>query len=453
MPYTAYLVLNVICVLIGFFAAQPSGFVSNPASVTEMEQRSRHDTPLCNGEPLDCRGFSGNALQSFKKWNKPPESLTNKNCLLSDHNSRASIPHTPRHRDCPACDVARVRPLTNTLSDATTFRIAAQAWIASRSFAGVRHRFIAPRTLADEKQWIDSLNKFFADLQLSEIHAGHIRTYQEQRAKGELSEPNPRWAKRGLGAGPQKINQEIGLLIRIMKRANCWTEELNNAYEPFQQPESDIPRALTTQEQDRFLYTAASKENWQVVYWYATVALRVGFSNEEMRGIRRGDYNLASQIITVQAAHAKRRNRIRTVPLTPDAIWALERLEDRAKELGSVQPQHYLFPFGVKHDEYDPARCMTNSGIKKAWQEVREAAGVPWLRQHDLRHTAITRWAESGMPIAIIMSLAGHMTQKMLMHYTHISAQAAQLAMQGAYQRKPSKAQSSTSLWKSAKRV
>ena len=64
---------------------------------------------------------------------------------------------------------------------------------------------------------------------------------------------------------------------------------------------------------------------------------------------------------------------------------------------------------------------MGDTGIYKRWSEVRKAAGVEWLRPYDLRHTAITRMAEAGVPIQVIMSFAGHMTLQMQQHYTAIS--------------------------------
>jgi len=66
---------------------------------------------------------------------------------------------------------------------------------------------------------------------------------------------------------------------------------------------------------------------------------------------------------------------------------------------------------------------MTVSGLKKPWEEVREASKLTWFRQYDCRHTAITRLAEGGTPLATIMKRAGHISPKMTDHYTHISDQ------------------------------
>ena len=46
---------------------------------------------------------------------------------------------------------------------------------------------------------------------------------------------------------------------------------------------------------------------------------------------------------------------------------------------------------------------------------------MPGLRFHDLRHHAITELAENGASDGTIKSIAGHVSQKMLEHYSHIS--------------------------------
>jgi Phage integrase family len=52
------------------------------------------------------------------------------------------------------------------------------------------------------------------------------------------------------------------------------------------------------------------------------------------------------------------------------------------------------------------------------------------LRFHDLRHQAITELAESGASDQTIMSIAGHVSQKMLSHYSHVRLEAKRSAVQ-----------------------
>ena len=61
--------------------------------------------------------------------------------------------------------------------------------------------------------------------------------------------------------------------------------------------------------------------------------------------------------------------------------------------------------------------------IKTAWESVRRAAGVD-CRPHDLRHTALTKMAEGGVPESTMLALAGHMSRAMLERYSHIRMQA-----------------------------
>ena len=51
------------------------------------------------------------------------------------------------------------------------------------------------------------------------------------------------------------------------------------------------------------------------------------------------------------------------------------------------------------------------------------------LRFHDLRHHAITELAESQASDQTIMSIAGHVSPKMLAHYSHVRMEAKRKAL------------------------
>jgi integrase len=71
-------------------------------------------------------------------------------------------------------------------------------------------------------------------------------------------------------------------------------------------------------------------------------------STNEIRELRLGDFNLQQRRLTVPPEGSKNRYRQRTIPIvSPDALWALEQLLQRAREMGARDPQHYLFPFKV----------------------------------------------------------------------------------------------------------
>ena len=60
------------------------------------------------------------------------------------------------------------------------------------------------------------------------------------------------------------------------------------------------------------------------------------------------------------------------------------------------------------------------------------AADLKGFRFHDLRHTTITELAEAGASDATLMAIAGHVTRRMLEHYSHVRMQAKRAAVDRA---------------------
>src|SRR5262249_33476958 len=67
--------------------------------------------------------------------------------------------------------------------------------------------------------------------------------------------------------------------------------------------------------------------------------------------------------------------------------------------------------------------------FKTAWGNLRDKANVR-CRIHDLRHTAITKLAESGASDSTFLALAGHLSRAMLERYSHIRMNAKRQAVE-----------------------
>jgi integrase len=326
-------------------------------------------------------------------------------------------------KDCPACAGAKMTQ-NGMLDSNLLFPEAFEVWLSHRLIEKPGFTtdvcYITQTTVSGLKNEAKSLSYFFKDLRLKEIHLGHLREYQQGRAFCDKSMAD--WKK---PAGPAIIRKEMMLMIRILKAAACWTEDQAASFGMVAPLERDVQRAMSPDEQALFLRTANSRVEWQHIYWYAIVALQTTASTNELRGLRLGDIMLDQGVLQIRRESSKNKYRIRTIPLeTREVFWALSQLVARAKGRGSTLPIHYLFPKRHGKRRYDPNQHMTGTGITVPWCEVRAAAGLPWLRMYDLRHTAITRMAEAGTPIQVIMSYAGHMTLRMQQHYTTISLMA-----------------------------
>jgi integrase len=315
------------------------------------------------------------------------------------------------------------------------FPDAFEAWIARRTMSApdnvslvlkpVNARYLARRSIKDYRATAAALSKFFAKLTLGEIHQGHLTQYQSARAYCDVSAcVEGAWEK---PCGSNRIRKEMDLLVRILKSAKLWGDEQKEDFVRVRREDNDVRRALTPEEQDHFLRTAASREDWHFILWYACVGLQTAASTDELRNLQIGDVSVGRpgyEMIHIRwkSEGVKNKYRVRPVALEGQAIWAMEKLLDRAAKLGANQYHQYLFPLGARGGHsYDPNQPMSDSGLKKRWEAVRAAANLPWLRPYDLRHTGITRMAEAGVPVQVAMSIVGHMTLQQHRNYMDVS--------------------------------
>lgn len=321
--------------------------------------------------------------------------------------------------DVPPIDYGQIRPDMTFVEAAAAF----DGWM-SCPVSARQARYKSRRTMVDIRTKLKALTKYFGAYKLEKIGPGELRKFQELRStngRGIWAHP----------AGATKVNAELGLLLRIMKLGNAYSSEIQKWHQPLQEEECEIPRALSPEEQERFLQIAASRPDWAIVHWYALLALHIAFSSDELRTLRQGDINLEYQIIAVNRKAGKNAYRRREVPITDEAaLWALQRLLDRSIRLVGQSPQSYLFPARISRGNFDGSRHMGDTGIRKQFVAIRKVANLPQFKQNAFRHTGITRMAEAGIPIATIMARAGHCSPKMTDHYTHISMQAERQAMQ-----------------------
>lgn len=367
--------------------------------------------------------------------------------------------HTPGHIDCPACLEIRAKLLCS-ISATLPFAEAAAHYLRLRSVASTpgaaSARYISDHTETGYKRNLDSCSLFFGSMPLNEIHWYNMKAYQQARVAGvepfhryrrpQDAKPQkvngaviPAKGKTPCPAKPQQANQELRLVKKLKVMAGCWTPQDEEYFEYLQEEESDVERALSPEEQQRWLDVARTNPRWEFIYLWSVVSFDLLTSTNELRGLPLGNVNLNYQEVRIPWPCAKNRYRRRDIPVeSGETLWALDRLIARAHDLGAKEPQHYLFPFKITRSKTSfPDKPMTVSGIKKLWQEVREASGLTWFRPYDTRHTGATRCAESGMPTPVIMARMGHCSLDMQKRYTHISEQAKRMwarHSQGMYQ-------------------
>jgi integrase len=102
-------------------------------------------------------------------------------------------------------------------------------------------------------------------------------------------------------------------------------------------------------------------------------------------------------------------------------------LVDRATKLGIARAECYVFP-SCENAHIDAARPQKS--WRTAWRNLTRASELKGLRFHDFRHPCITELFEGGAPEAAVLSIAGHVSRKMMEHYSHIRMEAKRKALE-----------------------
>src|SRR6266849_821287 len=90
----------------------------------------------------------------------------------------------------------------------------------------------------------------------------------------------------------------------------------------------------------------------------------------------------------------------------------LARLKDAESDANSLDSRFDL--------AYSAAHALCLAALRHtAWRAFRDAAGLPGFRFHDLRHTVVTDLLEAGEPEHVIEAVTGHLSRRMLEHYSH----------------------------------
>lgn len=150
-------------------------------------------------------------------------------------------------------------------------------------------------------------------------------------------------------------------------------------------------KALSHDEQYRFLRDIAGTA-YEYVFRFM---LMTGFRRGETVSLRWNDIDVENGVIHVRGTKTNSSDRV--FFLSPELLAVLYR------QRSSVNDHDFVFPY--------PADRLTH-----AFKHF-----CPGHKLHDLRHTFVTRCAESGLNISVTQQLAGHSSiQTTLNIYTHV---------------------------------
>jgi len=287
--------------------------------------------------------------------------------------------------------------------------------VAADSWVEMKRSSLAPKTVVIEKTNLAHLKPELGQKLVCDIDARDIARYQQKRLAD--------------GASPKTVNLEIGTLRAILKRHGQWARLQPDVR--MLPTRDDVGRAITAEE-ERALLKACSLSRSRSLLPFVTLAIETGARFGVIRTLQWGNVSFANRC--VQFGKDKTPSGTgRIIPLNPRAMATLSFWANHFPER---QPEHYVFPkerYGAAGDKFEPKSYQTNptvpiGDVKEAWEAAKLRAakilrGLPEengeakaverqiepliCRFHDLRHTAVSRMLDAGVPIAKVAKIVG----------------------------------------------
>ena len=297
---------------------------------------------------------------------------------------------------------------------AVLFPTASREWMAANGARWSESNF------AIQEFNLKHLSAYFGTMLLADITHQHIGKYQGVRQKE--------------GASNRTINMEVSTLRMIMKAARLWgaiSQDVRMLTE-----RRDIGKALTPEEETRLL-DACRKSSQPSLYPAVVIFCNTGLRNAELRLARWRQVDfLKAEFQVGKAKTASSEGRV--VPLNQAALRALKEWRSGwpdAKPEDCIFPTEKLVFKGAGAPEkgvmtrYDVDPSAPLGAWKRAWSTAKKQAGVD-CRIHDLRHHFISALAQTQTPDATIQAISGHLSRKMLEHYSHVRLAAKRRAVE-----------------------
>ena len=377
-----------------------------------------------------------------------------------------------RHQESTGCVDRRaaIQKERELIEQARKNRMPRKEW-ARKKLTEVFDLYLAERktdscdsTVKKERQFLRPVVKALGEQSLRQITADVILEYRANRKARGLSNVT--------------INIEVGALRRILKRGKLW-QRMADDVKPLKEQPSEVGRAMSPEQKQRLLEVASTNPLWEAANCAAMLALNTTMRACEIRHLKWCDVDLLERIVTIHRSKTSAGHR--PIPLNSGAMLAFQKLRGRALKIESANPEHYVFPT-IEPGHFNPLKPMVS--WRGAWRKLTKAAqtltllerawgrpalfetpndranlermkkemrikeinrwlqekapdlaaeskkGLASLRFHDLRHHAITELAESGEADLTIMSIAGHISRRMLEHYSHIRMDAKRRALE-----------------------
>jgi integrase len=163
-------------------------------------------------------------------------------------------------------------------------------------------------------------------------------------------------------------------------------------------------RFLSEEERERLLLACKDSES-RHLYLAVLLALATGARKKEVWDLSWNDVDLINGMVTFNQT---KNDEIRSIPLA-DGVLEMLRDHSKIRRIDTTK----VFP-----SKSNPKQSIL---LERPWRTALKNAQIEDFRWHDLRHSAASYLAMSGVSLLSIAEILGHKTLQMVKRYSHLS--------------------------------
>jgi integrase len=221
----------------------------------------------------------------------------------------------------------------------------------------------------------------------------------------EITTHDVQYLHHELRATPYGANRVRALLSKMFNMAIQWKWLSANPVNGVQKYQEQKRNRWLNEEELEKLWSVLETYHSQGVARAIWLLVLTGSRCNEVLKASWDQFDLDKGVWT-KPSHNTKQKRMEHLPLSSQAIDLLKVM----KETGSAK---YLFPGKI------PGQPLKD--IKKAWNTIRNRAGIPNVRIHDIRHTYASHLVSSGLSLSIVGKLLGHTQASTTQRYAHLA--------------------------------
>lgn len=289
-----------------------------------------------------------------------------------------------------------------------------KAWLEStrRGTESTQHRYLSNVRLYITPRAIGSVP-------LGRVTPLHVQTWIDELDRDKYS--------------AHTITVAYGTLNQGLRRAHRLGIISRNPCDGVQLPKRDAPAwTILDDEQAARLIDGTRGDRYHAMW---TLAVMLGLRNGELAALKWSDIDFEAATITVQRTVTRGRDGLlyigtsaksgasrRTIPLPARCVAALRECRAMQNERRLALGSGWLRDDAV-FDKGAGQHWTNTTGLWVQFRAATDRLGLPQLRRHDLRHTAISAMLRAGIPITVVAAIAGHANASItLSTYSHVIA-------------------------------